>query len=310
MKTLLIVGCGDVMTRALPWLVKRVRVLAAVRDASRAAALRALGAVPLRADLDDAASLTRLAGVARWVIHSAPPADQGATDLRTARLVAALSKAKMLSRGPAARWAYISTSGVYGDCHGEVVSEARGVAPATLRAKRRVDAEGRLRAAGRAPRRASFVRQRAAARLLRRPRVQVSVLRAPGIYAADRLPLARLQRGDPVLRPEIDVFTNHIHADDLGRLVWAALFRARGGRAFNASDNSALKMGEYFDLIADACQLPRPPRVSREEAAQRLSPMTLSFMSESRRLSNARIRRELGVALKFPTVQHTLAARA
>jgi nucleoside-diphosphate-sugar epimerase len=153
-----------------------------------------------------------------------------------------------------------------------------------------VDAERRVRAFG------------------RRNRVRVGILRAPGIYAADRLPLERLRRGDPVLCADEDVHTNHIHADDLARAACLALFRARGGRAFNVADDSELAMGDYFDLVADACGLPRPPRFGRDEIAGRLSALTLSFMAESRRLDNGRLKRELRLRLRYPTVADGLRA--
>jgi len=164
------------------------------------------------------------------------------------------------------------------------VDETRPCRASTVRARRRVDAERQLRAFG------------------RRSGVRVSVLRAPGIYAADRLPLDRLQRGDPVLTAEDDVFTNHIHAEDLARLACLAMFRAPAGRVYNATDDSDLKMGDYFDAVADAFALPRPPRLSRADIAKRLSPLTLSFMSESRRLDNRRLKRELRTGLRYPTI--------
>ena len=145
-------------------------------------------------------------------------------------------------------------------------------------------------------------------RTLARRGVAVSILRAPGIYGPDRLPLERLQRGDPVLQADDDVHTNHIDAEDLARLAWAALHRARGGRTYNASDDTRLKMADYFDRVADAFALPRPPRVARAEAAQKLSPMTLSFMGESRVLDNRRMKRELRVRLARPDVDAVLAA--
>ena len=162
--------------------------------------------------------------------------------------------------------------------------------PRTDRARRRVDAERRLRRFG--------IRSETA----------VAVLRAPGIYAGERLPLARLQRGEPVLRADEDVYTNHIHADDLAQLACIALFRARPGRVYNAVDDSCMKMGDYFDFAADCFGFARPPRASRSELAGRLSPMALSFMSESRRVSNERVRRELRVRLKYPTVREGFAA--
>jgi nucleoside-diphosphate-sugar epimerase len=284
MRRLLIVGCGDVVRRALPELVRRWRVYALVREPD--ASLRAFGVVQIRGDLDRPATLRRLAGIAQAVLHSAPPPESGAADPRTRRLLAVLRSGRSLPR----RLVYIGTSGVYGDCRGERVPETRPARPASARGQRRADAERQLRRFG------------------VESDCTVSLLRAPGIYAADRLPLDRLRRGDPVLRPEDDVYTNHIHAEDLGRACIAALERGRAGRAINASDDTALRMGEWYDKLADAFALPRPPRVARDEAERRLSPATLSFMRESRRLDNMRLKRELRLRLRYPTVDAGIAA--
>src|SRR5574337_1206612 len=286
-RTILIVGCGDVARRAIPWLVRRLRVLALVRRPEERSALRALGARPLVGDLDDRDSLERLAGLADYLLLAAPPPAEGLEDHRSRRLVSVIRRGQSLPQG----LCYISTTGVYGDCQGAWVDETRPVAPTTARARRRVDAEGVLRGLARAD-------------------VRVSILRAPGIYARERLSLERLERGDPVLRAEDDVFTNHIHADDLARAACLALFRGRPGRCYNVVDDSSLAMGDYFDLLADTFGLPRPPRISRAEAAQRLSPLTLSFMGESRRLRNDRMKRELRMRLAYPTVAAGLAAIA
>ena len=281
---MLIIGCGDVARRALPWLVKHYRVYAALRSDARHRELRAMGVTPLRADLDKPHTLKRLAGIGNLILHFAPPQETGRQDKRTRALLAALSTGKILPR----RLVYISTSGVYGDCRGAWVSEERTLHPQTPRALRRADAEARLRRFGRAR------------------RVAVSILRAPGIYAGDRLPLARLERGLPLLQEAEDIYTNHIHADDLASMARCALARGRPGRIYNAADESALKMGEYFDLIADRFGLPRAPRLPRAEIVQRLTPAMLSFMGESRRLTNARIKRELGVRLEYPDVATAL----
>ena len=280
MKRILIVGSGDVARRALPWLVRRFRVFALVRQPEAAAELRALGAVPVVGDLDDRRSLRRLAGIADAVLHFAPPPQTGEGDPRMARLLAALAGRSSLPQGVV----YISTTGVYGDCAGVRVDETRPCRAQTARGRRRVDAERRLRAFG------------------RRNRVRVALLRAPGIYAADRLPLERLRRGDPVLAADEDVHTNHIHAEDLARIACLALFRAGPGRAYNASDDSGLRMGEYFDAVAERFGLARPPRMARAEIVRHLSPLALSFMSESRRLDNRRLKRELRLHLRYPTV--------
>lgn len=283
---MLIIGCGDVARRALPWLVRRYRVYAAIRSKQQRHELRALGVTPIRADLDVPRTLKRLAGLGGLVLHFAPPPEAGTRDARTRALAARLSAAKILPQ----RLICISTSGVYGDCGGDWVSEERAIRPQTPRARRRADAEATLRHFG-----------------IRRG-VAVSILRVPGIYAADRLPLARLERGDPLLRAEEDVYTNHIHADDLAAIACRALSRGRPGRVYNAVDDSAQKMGEYFDLVADHKGLPRPPRLPRAEVERRLSPAMLSFLGESRRLVNRRIKRELGVRLKYPNVASGLVA--
>ncbi len=279
--TLLIVGCGDVGLRVLRLLRGRVRVIALTSSLWRVDALRAAGAVPLLGNLDDAATLGRLAALADWVLHLAPPPTQGNTDPRTAALLQALARSTRVRR-----IVYGSTSGVYGDAGGARFDETRATRPATPRARRRVDAEARTRHHGRA-----FG-------------VNASVLRIPGIYALGREggdPRERVRRGAPLLADADDVYTNHIHADDLARACVAALFRATPQRIYHASDDSALKMGEHFDAVADAFGLPRAPRVSRDALRATVSEMQWSFMSESRQLDNTRLHRELRVRLLYPT---------
>ena len=286
MKRVLIVGCGDVARRAFPWLVRRFRVYAVTRRSDARESLRAAGVTPLLADLDDRRSLERLGGLADYVLHFAPPAATGDIDVRTRRLIAALRRGQSLPH----RIVYISTTGVYGDCMGEEVDETSPCRARTARALRRVDAERRLR---------DFARRGGAS---------VVVLRAPGIYAAERLPLQRLERALPVLRVDEDVHTNHVHADDLARAACMALFRGGNGRVYNAADRSDLRMGEYFDLVADLFDLPRAPRMSRQQITEHLSPMALSFMSESRRVCGERLRREFRLRFEHPTVRDGLLA--
>ncbi len=282
---LLIVGCGDIGVRVLRLLAARWRVLVLTSSPARAPVLRALGAVPLLGNLDEPATLGRLAGLADAVLHLAPPPGQGQRDSRTLALLQALARG--VRGGRLRRLVYASTSGVYGDCGGARFDETRAVRPATERARRRVDAEAQVRAFG------------------RRHGVCVSILRIPGIYATNRdggHPRERLERGMPVLVEADDVYTNHIHADDLARACVAALLRGVPQRIYHASDDSTLMMGAYFDLAADLCGLPRPARITRHQAAQQLGPMQLSFMSESRRLENRRLKSELRLRLRYPTV--------
>ncbi len=289
---MLIVGCGDVGQRVARQHAGRVRLLALTSSPARVADLRARGLTPLVGNLDEPASLRRLAGLATRVVHMAPPPSEGQAQWWRDPRTLALARALRLRSLPNSL-VYGSTSGVYGDCGGARVAESRPVVPSTPRAQRRVDAESILRHLGRSS------------------GLRVSVLRIPGIYAPDRpggTPRDRLLRGTPVLRPEDDVFTNHIHADDLARATAAALWRGRPQRVVHASDDSALKMGDYFDFAADLYGLARPPRVARDVAQSSLPLMLLSFMSESRRLDNTRMRRELRVRLRYPTVREGLSA--
>jgi nucleoside-diphosphate-sugar epimerase len=286
---ILLVGCGDIglrVVKAHPQIHWRVLT----SSPERVPALRALGLTPLVGNLDRPQDLGRLAGLASRVLFLAPPPGQGRTDPRSQALLKVLAL-----RGGLRGSVYGSTSGVYGDCGGVWVDESRPVNPQSDRAWRRVDAEARWRHFGRA---------------LATP---VSVLRIPGIYAPDReggTPLGRLRQGLPVLAAQDDVYTNHIHADDLARACWLALWRGRAGRAYHVSDDSDLRMADYYDFAADLYQLPRPARVARDQAQALFSPMQWSFMQESRRLRNQRMKQELRLTLRYPTVAQGLRASA
>ena len=284
---LLIIGCGDVGQRVVR-AQRHVRVVALTSSPVRVAALRAQGVTPVLGNLDAPASLQRLAGWATRVLHLAPPPLQGSTDPRT------LALARLLMHRSAPRSVvYGSTSGVYGDCAGEWVDEHRTVNPITPRAQRRVDAEARVRHLGR----------------LRSGATRVSVLRIPGIYAPDReggTPRDRLLRGTPVLAREDDVFTNHIHANDLARACQLALWRGKPQRSYNVNDDSQLLMGDYFDMAAGLYGLAKPPRISRAQAQTELTAMQLSFMRESRRMVNTRMKRELRLQLRYVNVKDGL----
>ena len=288
---LLIVGCGDVGQRVAAQLPPGVRVLALTSSPERLAGLRARGITPLQGNLDQPATVRRLSGLATRVLHLAPPPTENLPDWRRDPRTLALLRALRLRSLPYAV-VYGSTSGVYGDCAGEWVNEVRAVNPGTPRAQRRVDAEQQLRFFGRAS------------------GTRVHALRIPGIYAPDReggTPRPRLLKGTAVLQAEDDVYTNHIHANDLARACIAALWRGLPQRITNVSDNTELKMGDYFDMAADLYGLPKPPRLSRSTAQQQLPLMLLSFMGESRRLENTRLQRELRVPLRYPTVREGLA---
>jgi nucleoside-diphosphate-sugar epimerase len=280
---LLIVGCGDVGERVLGLMSKQIRCYVLTRSEDKIRPLRALGATPLLGNLDEPRTLARLAGLGDRLLHLAPPPQKGYSDTRTRALVKALMK-----RTKPLRVVYGSTSGVYGNCEGHWVNELHPLNAMTDRAKRRVDAETWIKAFG----------------ISLLGATGVAILRIPGIYALDReggTPVERLQKGLPVLRPDEDVYTNHIHADDLALVCWRALFLGPRTRSYNINDDSVWLMGEYMRMAAEFFKLPPPVSMSREQVMARVTPMQWSFMQESRKMNNARMKKELGVRLKYPT---------
>lgn len=292
---LLVVGCGDVGLRLLrmlsPRMPQRLLAIAVARSAASCEGARPLGARALAVDLDDRHAVRRLGALARWTIYLAPPPSRGIGDPRIATLVASARPALYRARGrPApARWVYVSTTGVYGDTQGARIDETHAIAPANDRARRRVTAERLLRP------------------LARSGLARASIVRASALYAHDRWPLERLRRGDPVPYPDEDVWTNHVHADDLARIVWRALFRGRPARPVNATDGTPLRLGDWLERVARAFGLPKPPRAPRAAIAARHGGALPSLLAESRRLDNGRLVRELGCRLRWPNVDAALA---
>jgi nucleoside-diphosphate-sugar epimerase len=279
----LIVGCGYVGRRLARQLrAEGRRVTGLVRSADSAAALRQDGMIAIQVDLDGAADLPPLPGAAE-LYYFAPPPGEGEHDPRLERVLAALADSLP------ARIVYISTSGVYGDCAGAWIDESYPLNPTTPRARRRAAAEAALQAWSTAT------------------GVPAVILRVPGIYGPGKLPLERLRKGLPLLREEDSPYTNRIHVDDLIAACRAAMVRGTPGAAYNVSDGSPSNMTDYFNRIADVAGLPRPPVVARADI-EALSPGMRAFMEESKRLDNRRLREELGVELRYATLEAGLQA--
>ncbi|QKT03691.1 NAD-dependent epimerase/dehydratase family protein [Ectothiorhodospiraceae bacterium 2226] len=275
MVPVLIVGCGDIGRRVgALWRQRGVPVTALTRrpDAQNAADLdwRAV-------DLDAPLAPHRVAG--RLVYYFAPPPPQGTVDTRLRRWLAA-------AEGRATRLVYLGTSGVYGDCGGAWVDESRSPAPATDRGRRRLDAEHACEA------------------WARRHDVPLTVLRVSAIYGPGRLPIGRLQRGEPVVRAAEAPWTNRIHADDLATACMAAADAPPG--IYNVSDDHPGTLPEYLDAVADRLGLPRPPQISLAEALAQASPARREYLRESRRLCNRRLHDVLGVRLAYPSLAEGL----
>lgn len=277
---LLLFGCGDIGMRLISLIHKRFRIIAITRNIKRCDELRMIGATPIVADLDQISTLIRLTSLAQMVIHLVPPQSVGEKDYRTRNLIKILSKKITLI--------YVSTTGVYGNCDGAIFDETRKVKPQNKRAKRRVDAEQILRI------------------WARRSKSRLAILRVPSIYADNRLPVIRLQKNIPVLVEIEDIYTNHIHAQDLVMIIFIALYRSRPLRIYHAVDNSQIKMGDYLDNVAQALNIVKPPRLTFKMLQKQVSSKRISFMLESRRLSNDRLHNELCVRLRYPYVLQVL----
>lgn len=284
----LIVGCGYVGTRLARAEVGRRSVQVVVRSAANTARLRADAIDTLQVDFDHPGSWPRhalqAAAHGAALVYLVPPAEHGDGDARLEALLDGLGEATP------ALLVYISTTGVYGDTGGAVVDEHTPVAPANARSRRRVAAEALA---------ASWCAAR---------NVRCVVLRVPGIYGPHRLPLDRLRRGEPVLCPDEAGPGNRIHVDDLVAAIVAAIDRRAAQGIFNVGDGDHTSTTVYLQETARAAGLPAPALVSRAEASQRIAPGMLSFLLESRRVDNTRMRDELGVQPRYPTVQAGLRA--
>lgn len=258
----LILGCGDVGARVAQTLRAMGReVTAIVRSEQSVQTLRQAGIAARALDLDlDKPAFT----MPELVFYFAPPPAQGEGDARLQRFLGALHTSPR-------RIVYISTSGVYGDCDGRWIDEDEPLKPVSARGKRRVDAERQLAASG----------------------IGHVILRVPGIYGPGRLPLERLRNRLPVVRAEESPYTNRIHADDLAHAALHAAVYGRDGAAYNISDGHPTTMCDYFTRCAALLDLPPPPQVSMDEARRVFTPAMWSFMEESKRLLNTRMRQEL-----------------
>lgn len=286
MSSIFILGCGAVGTLvARQWLARGVGVKALARSRQTASRLTDEGVVSVAGDLDQSSSLRGLPLADAWVYYFVPPPGRGVTDPRMAAFIAALED----EPDPPAGVLYISTSGVYGDCKGGWVDEDSVPAPLADRARRRLDAEQQLRGWG------------------RQAGVKVVVLRMGAIYGPGCLPLARLKQERPVLREELSPYSNRIHIDDLVAVCMAAVERGLPDSIYNVCDDAPSSMTAYFNAVADAFGLPRPPTIDLDEARRVMSPAMLSYLTESRRMSNRRMHDELGIALQYPDLASGLA---
>lgn len=285
--SLLIVGYGDIGLRVAKLALKKgYAVSTLVRSVEKACELTAHGIIPILGDLDDPATPVRdLNPVGTSILYTVPPPGGGEYDTRLRVFLGSIEPGN-----EPVEIVYLSTTGVYGDQQGAVVTEETPTKAETSRARRRIDAENLFLAWG------------------KNRGVKIIILRVAGIYGANRLPLNRIAEGVPVLCSEGSPFSNRIHADDLARLCLAAVEKGEDGEIINICDGETSTMTDYFNAVADAFELPRPPQVTKEEAKVRMPPLLFSYFSESRRIDNRLMRERLGVNLLYPDLASGLAA--
>ena len=280
MRRLLLVGCGDIALRVADKLKKKYLLFGLIRSQHRVLDLRSRGIVPVMGDLDDLNSLQKISGISDDILHLAPPSPTGLIDRRTINLLHTIKSSGILPQ----RLIYISTTAVYGDAKGNWVSETHSPNPKTDRGIRRLNAEKLIRKFG------------------SDSGVGVSLLRVPGIYSKDRLPLTRLRSKMPLIRDKDDSYSNHVHVSDLVRIVLAALRKGKSGRIYNVCDDSSLKVGQYFDIIAKGYGFDKPRRLNLRDAEKEIPGSVFSFMRESRRVNNSRLKSELVKNFCYPSV--------
>lgn len=287
MQRCFIVGCGYIGERvAKLWIERGTEVSALSRTAERSVQLEKMGITPVNGDLDDEAALKNLPLQDSLLYYFAPPPKQGEIDTR----MRSFANTALQSESKPAKVVYISTTGVYGDCKGDWVTEETPPNPVTDRAKRRLDAETVLSDWG------------------IKNNVPVIILRVPGIYGPGRLPVGRLKKRLPVVSQKESPYSNRIHADDLAQVCVAAAEKIEKHDIINVSDGQPDTMTNYFNRAAEFLSLPRPPSVSMKEAKKLLSPSLLSFLSESRRIDNKKMLSTLGITLRYPTLEEGLRA--
>ena len=286
MEKIFFAGFGDIARRiALQPEVSTLPLAVITRSDEKFSHLKAQGFEVILDSFDDAKNLGPLPLAGRTVFYTAPPPGGGFSDTRVGAFCTQISAENL-----PAKIIYISTSGVYGDCGGELVDEMRPINPQTARAKRRADAEAQLR------------------QIAENFGIPLIILRVTGIYGPTRLPLQRLQQDHPVLTPAESNITNRIHAEDLARVCVAAALRGETGDIFNVSDGEHSTMTDYFNAVADCFGLPRPKQIGRAEAAEVMNPLMLSYIDESRRMDSRLMLKKLGIDLLYPNLEAGLIA--
>ncbi|MFB9148341.1 SDR family oxidoreductase [Roseovarius ramblicola] len=252
------------------------RIYGTTRSPERAETLRAEGVTPLLWDGDDIADAL---AEATHLLSSAGPTEAGDP-------VLARHRDAIAAAAPRLDWAgYLSTTGVYGDHQGGWVDEDTPLTPSTERGRRRVAAEADWQAI---------------------PGLPLHIFRLAGIYGPGRGPFEKVRQGTArrIVKPG-QVFSR-THVDDIAQVLAASIDRPRPGAVYNLCDDDPAPPEDVIAHAAELLGLPVPPEVPFDDAD--MSPMARSFYAESKRVSNRRIKDELGVHLLHPDYRSGLRA--
>ncbi|MEA3362430.1 MAG: NAD-dependent epimerase/dehydratase family protein [Thermodesulfobacteriota bacterium] len=286
MSNFTVIGCGDIGFRVSRELIRQGHeVQATIHFEEGIKVPQSAGIETVVANFDYREEVPEISFHGQELFYFMPPQGGGSSDYRMLNFCRILSPDNYPSK-----IVYISTSGVYGDCGADLVTEETPINPQTSRAKRRVSAEQQL--------------QEQAEKL----GFDLIILRVTGIYGPGRLPISQLKKGHEVLRAEDAPGTNRIHSLDLVHICLAAMEKGEDGDIFNVCDGQKSSMSEYFMAVADMYELPQPKQLSWAEAEQQMNPLTFSFLKESRRMSNRKLIEGLGVKLQYPTLEEGLLA--
>lgn len=286
MSDYLIIGCGDIGFRVARELIKQDhQVEATIHFEEGCKVPQSAGIKTIIANFDYQEDVPDLPLHGKKLFYFMSPQGGGSSDYRMLNFCRKLS-----ADNYPAKIVYISTSGVYGDCGGDLVTEETPVNPMSSRAKRRVSAETQLREQA------------------DKYGFELVILRVTGIYGPGRLPIAQLQKGHEVLIAEDAPRTNRIHSLDLVQICLAAMEKGADGDIFNVCDGEESSMSQYFMAVAELCNLPQPRQLSWAEAEKVMNPLTFSFLKESRRMSNQKMVEKLAIKLQYPTLAKGLLA--
>lgn len=286
MQKVFIAGCGYIGERvAQACFESGASVTCLVRSPENGAKLESAGFTTVITTLDDPAVLPPLNLTDTVLFYLAPPPGGGIIDSRARNFIARITES-----GKPLKIVYMSATSVYSGTGCDTVTEESPTVPASAMGKRRLDAEAAFREYGDAN------------------SVPVVILRVSGIYGPGRLPLMQISQGQPLLNEDESGPSNRIHADDLTTVTIAAAEKGMAGDIFNISDGHPSSMTSYFNACADILGFPRQPQVTMDEAHKVMSPLMLSYVSQSRIIDNSRMLERLGVTLHYADLSDGLAA--